>query len=323
MGTDNSLCHSIATQLIQIVQRAFGTGQQNDIRLGYFFRIIGVKEVDTRIALQHVEVRKITEMTQHHHGNIHLTLRSLHGFGSKGHAILFFYIDIFIIRYYSQHRNAAKFFKHFHARLKQTQIASEFIDKDTLDTGSFMRPEQHKRTVNTGKHSAPVNVAHQHNFRSGMQSHGQIHQVAVAQIDFRNTSGSFQYNRIVTCCQTIVGCTHFLAQLLTPLLTEIIVSRAVAYRTSVQYHLRRMVTLRLQQQRIHVRVTGNAGSLCLYRLCTAYLKTFGSGIRIERHVLRLEGSGLIAVLPEDTAESSSQNTLAHIASGTYQHKGFQ
>lgn len=60
VGTDNGLCHSVTAQLIQIGQSAFRTGQQDDISFHQFVRIVGVEQVYTRIALQYIEVGKVT-----------------------------------------------------------------------------------------------------------------------------------------------------------------------------------------------------------------------------------------------------------------------
>ncbi len=59
----------------------------------------------------------------------------------------------------------------------------------------------------------------------------------------------------------------------------------------MQHHLRGVVALRLEQQRVHVGVARNAGGLGLNGLGTAYLQAIGRGIGVECHVLCLEWGG--------------------------------
>ena len=66
-----------------------------------------------------------------------------------------------------------------------------------------------------------------------------------------------------------------------------------------------------------------ASSLGLYGLRTAYLQSFRCGIRVEGHVLSLEGSRVVAVLPEDTAEGCGDDALADIAASTSEHDAFE
>jgi hypothetical protein len=60
-------------------------------------------------------------------------------------------------------------------------------------------------------------------------------------------------------------------------------------------------------------MAGNARSLSLDSLRAANLKTVGCGVRVERHILRLEWCGTIAVLFEDTTKSCSNNAFTYIA----------
>ena len=82
-----------------------------------------------------------------------------------------------------------------------------------------------------------------------------------------------------------------------------------------------MVGTGFEQQRIHIGVAGNAGGLSLHGLCAANLQTFRGGVRVERHILSLEGSRIVAVLTEYAAQGSSNHALAYIAAGSGQHYG--
>ena len=70
-------------------------------------------------------------------------------------------------------------------------------------------------------------------------------------------------------------------------------------------------------------MTRNACSLCLNSLCSSYLQSLGCGIRVQCHILCLEGSGLITVVPEDAAEGSGHDAFAYIAACTCEHDGME
>ena len=70
-------------------------------------------------------------------------------------------------------------------------------------------------------------------------------------------------------------------------------------------------------------MTGYAGSLGLHGLGTAYLQAFRCGVAVERHVLGLEGGGVVAVLTEDAAQGCGDDALANVAARTGQHHGMQ
>lgn len=140
-----------------------------------------------------------------------------------------------------------------------------------------MGTKQHQRTVDAGKHTATVNVAHKNYIGSGMQGHRQIDKVGIPQIDFGDASRAFQHDGIIAGGKAVVGSTNLPAQFVASFLAEIIISIAVADRTPVKNNLRGMVRLWFQQQRIHVRVARHSGGFCLHSLGTAYLQPFGSG----------------------------------------------
>mgnify|MGYP000119827191 CR=1 FL=1 len=68
-----------------------------------------------------------------------------------------------------------------------------------------MGTKQHQRTIDTGKHTATVNVAHKNYIGSGMQGHRQIDKVGIPQIDFGDASRAFQHNGIIASGKAIVA----------------------------------------------------------------------------------------------------------------------
>ena len=95
----------------------------------------------------------------------------------------------------------------------------------------------------------------------------------------------------------------------------------VARRTTVQDDLRGAVARRLEQERIHVRMAGYASGFGLHSLRTPQLKAVGSYEGVQRHVLRLEGRGMVAVLEKDAAERGGDHALADVAARTREHDG--
>ena len=148
--------------------------------------------------LQHIEISEIREMTEQYHRHIDLSLHRLPLFQGKFHRIFFLDVDVVVIRYHAQHRNATDFFHHLHPRFKQAKVATKLIDNNSLDAFAVFRCLQGHRTVGTGKHTSPVDIGYQNHIRMGMTRHGQIHQVRILQVDFRDTARSFHHHRIVT-----------------------------------------------------------------------------------------------------------------------------
>ena len=95
----------------------------------------------------------------------------------------------------------------------------------------------------------------------------------------------------------------------------------VARRTTVQDDLRGAVARRLEQERIHVRMAGHASGFGLHRLRAAQLETVGGDEGVQRHVLRLEGRGMVAILEEDATERGGDHALADVAARTREHDG--
>ena len=90
---------------------------------------------------------------------------------------------------------------------------------------------------------------------------------------------------------------------------------------TIQHHLRGMVGVGFQEQRIHVRMTGDACCFGLYGLGATNLQPLRSGIGIECHILSLERCRTIAVLLKDTTQGGGDDALANIAACSYEHDG--
>ena len=74
MGTDDGLGTTIATQLVEIVECRLGSRQNDDIGLRDIIHIIGIEQMDARIALEGIEIGIVREVFQHDDSHIDLAL---------------------------------------------------------------------------------------------------------------------------------------------------------------------------------------------------------------------------------------------------------
>ena len=59
MRTDDSLCYSVAAQLVEVVDGCLRSGQNDDVRLFNVGSVVGIEQVDAFVALKHVEVGEV------------------------------------------------------------------------------------------------------------------------------------------------------------------------------------------------------------------------------------------------------------------------
>ena len=89
----------------------------------------------------------------------------------KADTIFFIYVDVFIIRYDTQHRDAADILKHAAPLVKESHVAAKLIDDDALDELSVLRGLQHDAAIYGGKDTAPVDIAHKNDIGPCMPRH--------------------------------------------------------------------------------------------------------------------------------------------------------
>ncbi len=102
-----------------------------------------------------------------------------------------------------------------------------------------------------------------------------------------------------------------------------VISITIADGDAVEHHLTGVITLRLQQQRVHIRMARDTCCLCLHSLCASNLQSLRRGVGVQCHILCLERSRCIAVLQKDTAQGCGKDALAHITACTSQHDGMK
>ena len=182
-----------------------------------------------------------------------------------------------------------------------------------------LRPE--KEPARLADLPAAVDVGNEYHVGSCIHSHRHVHEVSLAQVYFRYAACALHDNRIVAAVESVECGVHLVAQHVAPLGVEVAVGVAVAYWPSVEHHLTRLVCLRFQQQRVHVRMRTESCRLGLHGLRPSYLQSVGRGIRVERHVLRLKWCRTVSVLFEYAAETGRHHALADVAACSCEHYG--
>ena len=84
-------------------------------------------------------------------------------------------MDIFIIRYDTQDRNATKVFQHLASLLKEAHIPTELIDDDALDELAVFWGLQGDAAIDGGKYAPSVDIAHQDDISLSVAGHRHIH----------------------------------------------------------------------------------------------------------------------------------------------------
>ena len=152
-----------------------------------------------------------------------------------------------------------------------------------------------------------------------MPCHGHVYYVPVAQVEFGDASRTFHDDGGEARSQSVESLACLSPEPVLTLSAKVAVGVAVAYRHSIEHHLRRVVRLRLEKYGVHVNVTRNHGGFGLCGLCPSYLQSFWRGIGVESHVLRLERGRMKAVLSEYAAERGSDDAFSRIAAGSCKH----
>ena len=133
----------------QIIQSGFRTRQNDDVGLQKVLGIIGIEKIDSRVALQYIEISEIRYMAQQDNSYVQLGVGSgkLKVLPGKANRVLFLDMNIIIIRYNAKNGYSANILHHPAAFLEESHIPSELIDENTLDILSVSRRLQHDTAI--------------------------------------------------------------------------------------------------------------------------------------------------------------------------------
>ncbi len=279
--------------------------------------------MDARVAFQCIEIGEIADVAQQYYGYVDLAPLRRGALGGQCNGVFFFDVDVVVVGDHTQHGNAAEVLEHLPSLFKEPQVAAEFVDEDAFDVCPLFGPQQHDGSVYAGEDAAAVDVANQKDVGARVHGHGHVDQVAVAQVDLGEAAGPFHHDGVMSGGQAVVRGVDGFAKFGPTFLAEVVVGIAVADGLSVEHDLGSVVALRLEQQGIHIGMAGHSGGFGLHGLGAADLQALGGGEGVQGHVLGLERSGVIAVLPEDAAERGGEDALADVAAGAGQHHGME
>ena len=197
MGTNNGLSTTIATQLVEIVECRLGSRQNDDIGLRDIIHIIGIEQMDARIALEGIEIGIVRKVFQHDDSHIDLALLQLPRLLSQRHTILLLDVDILEVRNDTQHRYATELFEHLAALVEEAHIATEFIDDDAFDATTVFRTLQGDAAIDGGKHAPTIDIAHEDDIGISMSRHRHIDQIGITEIDFGDATSTLHHDGVV------------------------------------------------------------------------------------------------------------------------------
>ena len=322
-STDDSLCAAAAAQVGEVGERGLRTGQDDDVSLLDVVGSGGIEQVDARVVLQRVEVGEVGHVAQQDDGHVQPSAACGGGLEGELHAVLLLDVDVAEVGDDTEHGHAADVFEQSAAVVEEAQVAAELVDDDALDEPAVLLGLQGDAAIGRGEDAAAVDVGHEQHVGSGMPGHGQVDKVGVAQVQFGHAARALHDDGIILRGQPVEGAAHGLPQLFAALAAEVLPGRAVAHGPAVEHDLRRAVRLRFEQHGVHVRRAGHARRLGLHGLRPTNLQSVGRGVRVERHVLRLERCRAVAVLTEDAAQGGRDDALAHVAARAGEHQRVQ
>ena len=211
MGTDNGLCTAIATQLVEIVERRFSAGQDDDVGLADVLDIVRIEKMYARVLFQGVEVGVVGQVAQHHDSDIHLPLLPLETLLGQGHAVFLLDVDILKVRDDADDGDTTNLLQHPTAVFEETHVATELVDDDALDALAVFWCLEHQAAIDGSEHPSPINIAHEDDISLSMARHRQVHEVGVSQVDLRDAACALHHNRVVAGSETVEGSADFLS----------------------------------------------------------------------------------------------------------------
>ena len=153
-----------------------------------------------------VEVGKVREAAQQHHGHPHAAGRpGLALLAGQGHGIFLLNKNVAEVGQHAHHGHAGKLGELLPAVFKQPRIAAKLVDDNALDAGFFLGLQQGQRAEHATEHAAAVDVGNQIRGGPGVPGHAQVGNVAALQIQLRDAAGTLQHDGRVAGRQPVVG----------------------------------------------------------------------------------------------------------------------
>ena len=180
---------------VQVGNGVFGAGQDHQVRLSQLFGLADIPDPYACRGFQHGKIRKIGQLGQADHRDVQ---QGQPGGAAEtlGKAVLI--VDVYIHHgYHPCHRLPGQLLQHLQAAVQQRNVTPELVNHGGLDHIPLLRIQQSHRSVELGKHPAPVNVSHQQYRCTGDLCHAHVDKIIFFQIDLCRASGAFDDDDVV------------------------------------------------------------------------------------------------------------------------------
>ncbi len=164
--------------------------------------------------------------------------------------------------------------------------APEFIDDEALDYLSFFRLQQLQRSHQGREDAATVDVAAEEHGSIGVESNPHVDDLGGFKVYLRRAARALDHHDVVLISQNVQRGVNRFPELGFQL--QVVHGPGRCIRTAHQDHLRPLVSLRLEQDWIHLHLGFNAGGLGLDRLGPADLATVRGDVGVFGLVLGLD-----------------------------------
>ena len=158
-----------------------------------------------RVVFQRIEIREVRQVAQQDDSHIDTSTLCRDGLLCQRDAVLLLNVDILEVGYHAQHGHAADVLEHLATIIKESQVATELIDDDALDHPAVFLRLQGYAAIDRGEDAAAVYVTHQDDVGLGMARHRQVHQIMVAQVEFRDAARTLHHDGMIAGGQAVEG----------------------------------------------------------------------------------------------------------------------
>ena len=161
------------------------------------------RETYRRETREGVEVRKVGNPGQTHHGDVQKSLLPRRGKpGGEGILVVQVHLDM---GHHAHHRDVREVFEHLHAGIQDGLVAPEVVDDESLHHSSLVLVQERHGAVEACKDAAPVDVGAQKHRRLGQLRHAHVHNVVGFEIDLRRAARALQDHDLVVGRQALKG----------------------------------------------------------------------------------------------------------------------
>ena len=197
--------------------------------------------------------------------------------------------------------------KHREARVEQRRVSAKFVDDEPTHQRTLFGLQQRNRAVESGEHAAAVDVPDEKHGGVRIARNAHIDDVVLREVDLGGAAGAFDHHDVVRGTKSIERARDDGPKLRFEI--EVVARVLHVPRMTEHDDLRRLVALRLQENRVHVDGDGYARGHRLHRLRAANLSTVERHRGVVRHVLRLEWRHAIARICKKPTERRYERRL--------------